>query len=113
MSSDESIDAALRQVAERPRAEEAVDDGLLLAYRQGRLSEEKSAELEALLARDPEARALLAELSKPIDRGLVDQLQHARSSRRRWPMIAGALAAAAAAALVAIVPARQPAWPAY
>lgn len=101
MGDAEREDSLLRQVPEPHRDPESLDDGLLLAYRAGRLSPEAAAEVEALLARNPEARALLRELTQPVEPGLAERVERASRGRPRW-WIPAAMAAAAAAAFLIV-----------
>lgn len=87
-----------------------VDDGVLLAYRAGKLSPEAAQAVEARLATDREARALLEELSRQTAVGEVEAVlarlpppSNLISLRGRRPLVWGAAAAALAAGLVAVV----------
>ena len=119
MNLELEADRRLRAVPEEPTST-PIDDGVLMAYQQGRLSAERAEDVEAQLARDPEARALLAELSSPVDAELAGQLVQALRPRRRGGprrAVAAVLAAAAAFALwLTFAPAPAPmsdAWPSY
>lgn len=80
----------------------ALDDGVILAWQAGRLSEPDAARVEAALAEDPDARALALALaegaSDPALFPAVDRAVAAAKPRRRW---LAPLAAAAALALTA------------
>ncbi|MCA9551503.1 MAG: hypothetical protein KC933_15815 [Myxococcales bacterium] len=104
----DAIDEALARVSERSRPETPIDDGLLLAYNAGELAPAAAEAVERRLARDPEARALLKELSRPLDEDLARRVERIHlGGRRRSPWFAGvvALAAVALFAVVSLPPA--------
>jgi hypothetical protein len=97
MSDDQPEDAVLRRLPEPSKEPAVIDDGLLLGYQAGKLSPEQTAEVEQLLAKSAEARALLLELSRPQDPSLVDRLERASGlSGRRWVWWSAGCAAIAA-----------------
>jgi len=92
-------------MSNEPKAGTGIDPELLAAYIDRRLSPEQIVEVEARLASDPDAYALLVESVNAVDelagRGVVPMPVPLRSSRSiRWLMAGGVLAAAAAALLV-------------
>lgn len=108
---DDELDRALRRPsaswAEAPATAEAapVDDGVLLAYLDGRLDEAARDAVEARLADDPEARALLRALSAARatpDLAAARRAQSALEAQapKRRVAVWGAVAVAAAAAVV-------------
>lgn len=78
----------------QPKSGGNLDPEMLAAYIDRRLSPEQRAAVEAELARDPDSYAVLAESLKALDAlpGDLDSKQR----RRVWPLVAAALAAAAA-----------------
>lgn len=112
---DEEIDQLLRQT-ERPTAgtapssEAPIDEGVLLAYRAQTLSEADAEAVERRLVRDPEARALLRELSQEVSQSEVDAVVRVLptnviplSSRRRRVVTLTVATLAAAAGLTVIL----------
>lgn len=104
---DDALDALLRHPTGPPAPpEEAIDDGLLLAWRDDALSADDTAAVEALLARSPEARALLRalaiEVRAPIDAAAARRLARARP-RSRTGLLVGAALVLVAAGVVAWV----------
>lgn len=98
-------DALLRSVGAFDASTEEVDDGLLLAYRNGQLDSAAEEQVDALLARSPEARALMVELSRAPDQSLKEEL--ASQPRRLAPVVAGLFALAAGVFLFVGLPAEQ------
>lgn len=117
------IDAVARGAFEAPDAVDGspddddtppIDIDAVLAYRDGTASEAEQARIEASLADDPEARALLRELAQPVPPFVEGWARReARSalgaSRRRWIGPAVTVALAAAVALFVFVPRGAPA----
>lgn len=103
--SDEELDEILAMTnAARPSAGPCVDDGVLVAYRDGRLEAEATDAVEAHLASCAECRALLAELGAAIPEEMEAWAKATLGRRRpRWPIlgVAGAIAAAVLVALLA------------
>ncbi len=108
MSDDSNIDNLAGRLAEhvsgRERAGNAVPDDVLRAYREGRLDDARTAEVEAQLARDPLARERLVALANapPMPAALRDKVLAAanpRPARRALPM---ALAAAVTGLALAV-----------
>jgi hypothetical protein len=103
---DDEADRLLRAVPETRVPALRLDDGVLLAYREGKLGEQEAANVERLLANDPEARALLRELSQPVSAEEVESLARLTppTPRRKWaPLVLGGLGTAAAATLAILV----------
>ncbi|MEZ4467236.1 MAG: hypothetical protein R3F60_20895 [bacterium] len=98
---DDDIVGVLEAGAVHHGAGAAVDVATLLAWRRGRLDAEAAEALEARLARDPEARALLAGLAEAPPTAASTWPQ-AHWPARRFPrrVVAGFAAAAAAAAAI-------------
>jgi tetratricopeptide (TPR) repeat protein len=93
-----------------PKAGPGIDAALLAAYLDQRLSPEQRAAVEAQLASDPESYELLVEVMS-VQEHIAGDLARERVSpqpvllpfkpaSRRWPIVSGILAVAAAAALV-------------
>jgi hypothetical protein len=99
-------DALLRSVGAFGTSAEEVDDGLLLAYRNGQLDPTEEEQVDALLARSPEARALMVELSRAPDQSLKEALTP-QPRRLSVPAVAGFLALAAAVFLFVALPGEQ------
>ncbi len=112
---DEEIDQLL-QHTERATAgvensnEAPIDEGVLLAYRANRLSEAEAEAVERRLVRDPEARALLRELSQDVSQSEVDSVVRvlptnviSLASRRRRVVTLTVATLAAAAGLTVIL----------
>lgn len=106
---DEELDQMLRAIPDGAQAAlPALDDGVLLAYRAGRLSAEQTQAVEERLAKDPEARALLEALSEELGPADVDAVLARLPAAanviplRRRPATWAAVAALAAG-LVAVV----------
>lgn len=108
---DDELDALLRRIpatSTAPREDEMrIDDGELIAYRDGTLPPEKQEAVEQLLARSADARTLLKALSEPVPRDDVDAVLEKLAPsnvvplRRTWvPMVAAALAAGVLAVVV-------------
>lgn len=116
---DELLGEGLRAEPPATSVEVPLDEGLLLAYRAGRLSEPEAEALERRLARDPEARALLRELSQDVSEGDIDRVVQAAPPPNVIPLFrrgraVGLLAASlAAAAGVALLVTRPPATAPY
>jgi CHAT domain-containing protein len=91
-------------MSNEPRASMNLDPEMLAAYIDNRLTPEQRAEVEAQLARDPDAYAVLVETLKALDE--VPELRveppapKGRTVKRPWATAAGLLAAAAAIVLV-------------
>ena len=106
------VDQLLAAVPQVQTTEEHLDDGILLAYRRGALSESETARVEAHLADCEACRALLRELAAPVPEALlvwadkvdVPPAKGGRVVRRVG--VAGVVLAAAAAVLLTIGPAR-------
>ncbi|MDP1830128.1 MAG: hypothetical protein Q8L48_43090 [Archangium sp.] len=114
---DDELRMALKvNPATATRADEPpLDDGVLLAFRAGTLSPDQSEAIERRLSRDPEARALLRELSQEVSpaevEAVVDRLGPSNVlPLRRKPraLVWGSAVMALAAGLLAVVVA----WPA-
>ncbi len=94
---DDELDALLRAIPDDEPTAEPIDDGKLLALDEA---------TEAMLARNREARDLLAELRRPVSEATLAQGEAAfRGSRRRRQLArvtmgAGSLAAAALLAVM-------------
>lgn len=114
---DDELDALLRRIPDDAGKHEGdpmqLDDGLLIAYRDGTLSPEQTEAVEKRLAIDPGARLLLRELSAPVTPDEVDALMarvdvtgSPRASvvhLRRRAVWTGAAVAALAAGVLALV----------
>lgn len=94
-----------------PDGAPSIDPARLLAWRAGALPPEEAERIEAALADDPEARALLRELAEPTPAFL--QQWAIRESRRamgrtatRWVAPIAGLALAAAVVVFALLPGR-------
>lgn len=119
MPTDDELDRLLRSVPETPTQDSSpLDEGKLLAWRDGRLGEVEAEQVERRLANDPEARALLRELSLGSSAAEVDGVMGAVQPRakvlpfrRPAALVAGAIAALAAALAVFVT--RAPPLPAY
>ncbi len=112
MSTDKEIDEVLSTVPERPPAQTHLDDGLLLAYQRGEVSDEEREEIEEHLARCAECRALQAEYVQPLPVPLRDWALNKTPKRKApWAPLIGLAVAAAIAAFV-LLP-RDPALPGY
>ncbi|MCB9545526.1 MAG: hypothetical protein H6706_06540 [Myxococcales bacterium] len=84
-------------------ADEPLDDGLLLAWRAGRLAPEAVEAVEARLARDPEARALAAALATWPPEAVLQRARAALPGQARpvaWLALAAGLLLAAFGAWV-------------
>lgn len=89
--------------------DDAIDVARLMAYRAGELSADETAQIDAQLADDPEARALLRQLAEPVPPFLAAWGQRETrkalgAQRRRWIGPAVTVALAAAVALFVFVP---------
>lgn len=107
MATPDLIDEALVQVPERGGSDAPIDDGVLLAYNAGRLAPEAAEGVEHRLAHDPEARALLKELSRPLNEDLARQLERTHLRGRRPSLWTAGLIATAAVALFAVYAGRR------
>ncbi len=107
---DSELETTLRRLPFAAADPRGCDDGLLAAWLAGRLDEAGSEAVEAHLAECRPCRDLVLELR----RGAPGEAAMARAlallpSRRRWPLFAAALTAAAAVlALVLLRPAAAP-----
>ncbi len=108
-TTDAEIDALLAGGGHgRVDEQRFVDVGQLQAYRQGRLSQPESEDVERLLLESEKARDLLAELATPVPEAVADwaaaqlapRAPSAASAGRRWPAYAGGVVALAAALLM-------------
>ncbi len=116
---DDELDTLLRKLpGGSPAPEEAdmpLDDGVLIAFRDGNLSAGEAEAIERRLARDPDARLLLRELSAQVAVSDVDdvvsrvtpQAKVLPFARKRALWLA--TAATLAAGLLLVVVTRQPA----
>src|SRR5689334_918268 len=86
-------------MSNEPKAGMSIDPELLAAYIDRRLSPEQRAAVEAQLAEDPDAYALLVATLNAQDALSVSEQTGSRP--RRWRLVGGVLAAAAAIALLA------------
>ena len=119
MPTDDELDRLLKAVPQAPTHDSSpLDEGRLLAWRAGRLSDADAEQVERRLANDAEARALLRELSLGSTPGEVDEVMGAVRPRakvlpfrRPAALVAGALTALAAA--LALFVTRAPSLPAY
>ncbi len=122
---DDWIDAVARGALDGPQgapgggsaadadAHADADIDALLAYRDGDATEAEAARIEARLAEDPEARALLRELAQPLPPFVETWARRETRSalgarRRRWIGPAVTVALAAAVALFVFVPRGAP-----
>jgi ferric-dicitrate binding protein FerR (iron transport regulator) len=119
MATNDELDRLLKAVPEEPLQNPSpLDEGRLLAWQQGRLGEADAAAVERRLASDPEARALLRELSRATAASEVDDVLGAIGQRpkvvplrRRAMLVAGAVTAMAAG--LAVVLSRPQPLPRY
>jgi hypothetical protein len=98
--SDEEVEALLKEIPPQSASGPCIDDGLLLAHREGR-SGAQSETVERHLSTCSSCRALLAELdqvSPPMETWALATLRR----RRRWPAI-GAITALAAGVLLGLI----------
>ena len=113
--SETASDRLLGQIPDAPDAGEEVDDGLLIAYREGRLTPAEAEAVEALLARSAEARALLAALAEPVEletrRRLEATIPAPRRALARRGLLGAAAALAAGIAALALLPRSGPGDP--
>ena len=89
------------------------DDGVLLAWQDGRLADDVAASTDRHLAACAECRALVRELAVPVPETLVDALVELTPERRRrgWPVLVAA--ALAASFMWLVLPAGDVRVPAY
>lgn len=88
---------------------EELDDALLVAFREGRLDAATTARVERRLLEDPEARALLVGLGRPVPAGARARAEALLPERRfAWAWAWGGAGVLAAAAAVAIALLRGP-----
>lgn len=118
MPTDGDLDRLLKQVPQPPAASSSpLDEGRLLDWRAGKLSDAEGEAIERRLASDPEARALLRELSRGSSREEVDEVLGAVQPRakvlpfRRAGVVVGVVTALAAAFVFFVT--RQPPLPTY
>lgn len=118
MPTDDELDRLLKQVPQTaPSASAPLDEGRLLDWRAGKLSDAEAEAIERRLATDPEARALLRELSRGSSPEEVEGVLGAVQPRakvlplRRAPIVIGVVTALAAALVFFVT--RQPPLPTY
>lgn len=119
MPTDDDLDRLLKAVPQAPAHDTSpLDEGKLLAWRDGRLSEADAEQVERRLANDAEARALLRELSLGSTASEVDEVMGAVRPRakvlplrRPAALVTGVITALAAA--VALFVTRSPSLPTY
>jgi tetratricopeptide (TPR) repeat protein len=91
-------------MSDEPKASMDLDPEMLAAYIDNRLSPEQRAAVEAELARDPDAYAVLVASLKALDEvpelHALPQVPVPQAPQRRWTIAASVLAAAAAILLV-------------
>ncbi|MEQ9499603.1 MAG: zf-HC2 domain-containing protein [Deltaproteobacteria bacterium] len=106
---DEHLDALLAQGPE-PRPQGAhVDDGVLVAFRDGRLGDDETAHVEAHLAGCRECRELLEELAVDVEPEMFDRARAAaRRNRRSGRALVVGLALAAATLAAFFLPRNGP-----
>lgn len=115
---DDELDTLLRRIPGGSTAPEEnempLDDGVLIAFRDGNLSVAQAEAVESRLARDPEARLLLRELSAQVSASEVDDVLSRMAPKSNvLPFVrkrAAVLltASALAAGLLAVVITQQP-----
>lgn len=100
--SDDDLDEILKMAPERPPEDPCVDDGVLMAYREGRLAGDALETVDQHLASCADCRFLLSELGAPVPEPLESWAKGTLDKRRRrWPIL-GTIAAVAAGLLVAL-----------
>jgi tetratricopeptide (TPR) repeat protein len=88
-------------MSDEPKADMNLDPEMLAAYIDNRLTAEQRSEVEAQLARDPDSYAVLIDTIRALDAMNMPASEvHAVPKVRRWPIVASALAVAAAVVLV-------------
>lgn len=95
----------LEAVPDGDDGDDALDDGVLAAFRRGELDDAATAAMAGRLARDPQARALLvaqAEAARGSDAMSVARVMARQHTSRRGAVVAGALVIAALAAALAL-----------
>lgn len=113
MNRDADLDAlAARLGPLEPAPETPFDPDRLIAWHHGALDPTEAAEVEALLAADPDARAFVADLAEAPSPFLTRWAESRLRPRRRLAAAAGVLTALAAAALLWVMRA-PPAPPPY
>lgn len=122
---DEELDELLKKTEQLNQpmensSEAPIDEGVLLAYRAQKLSPDEAEAVERRLVRDPEARALLRELSQEVSSAEVDRVVQVvpsnvipLGSRRRRIVTWTVTTLAAAAGLTVILSLRAPQHAAY